>query len=245
MLDPTRSCDMCGQPVGPRKYRFCSKSCQARHGRRRRGEVQENARSCEACSVPLSGRQSNARFCSHRCNSWALRNPGLPHPSSSRRTCMRCGVDISDRDVRSPFCSPTCRNRVWAGCLVDEYRVCSWCGQPFLARRRSMRFCSSHCCVRADHKTNRVTYVARAKERRARLIGASVEKFSHIEVFERDGWSCYLCGGLTDRLAKWPDLHTPSLDHVVPLSRGGEHSMQNTRCAHLGCNLSKGARLMA
>lgn len=31
-----------------------------------------------------------------------------------------------------------------------------------------------------------------------------------------------------------------SVDHIVPLSRGGEHSMANVQCAHLSCNSSKG-----
>lgn len=30
-----------------------------------------------------------------------------------------------------------------------------------------------------------------------------------------------------------------SVDHIVPLSRGGEHSMNNVQCAHLSCNCSK------
>ena len=33
-----------------------------------------------------------------------------------------------------------------------------------------------------------------------------------------------------------------SLDHVVPLSRGGSHTLGNVRCAHLICNIRKGSK---
>ncbi len=43
--------------------------------------------------------------------------------------------------------------------------------------------------------------------------------------------------------ARRPDLMTPSIDHVVPLSRGGSNHPSNLQLAHLLCNLSKGNRI--
>jgi 5-methylcytosine-specific restriction endonuclease McrA len=34
-----------------------------------------------------------------------------------------------------------------------------------------------------------------------------------------------------------------SLDHVIPISAGGEHSKANTQLAHLGCNAKKQAKI--
>jgi HNH endonuclease len=69
-------------------------------------------------------------------------------------------------------------------------------------------------------------------------------------VFDRDDGVCWLCGGtpLLDppagavtfgvtgvpRPVPHPELAT--LDHVVMLSEGGEHSYANVRLAHLVCN---------
>lgn len=78
--------------------------------------------------------------------------------------------------------------------------------------------------------------------RRVRLEGATVERFDPIEVFERDGWHCRLCGGPVDRELRWPDPASASLDHVVPLVAGGAHSRENTQLAHWLCNVQKGAR---
>lgn len=80
--------------------------------------------------------------------------------------------------------------------------------------------------------------------RRARKIGAAIgEPFTNSEIFERDGWVCGLCDEPIDRDLRHPEPGSASLDHVLPLSRGGAHSRENVQAAHLGCNLAKGARV--
>ncbi|KOU17087.1 hypothetical protein ADK49_16930 [Streptomyces sp. WM6349] len=63
--------------------------------------------------------------------------------------------------------------------------------------------------------------------------------FDRLDVFERDGWTCYLCGLPTDPHASPFSPSSPTVDHVVPLSAGGHHAMANARTACLGCNSSK------
>lgn len=70
---------------------------------------------------------------------------------------------------------------------------------------------------------------------------AQAEAFEYAEVYERDGWVCGLCGDPVDRELVWPDPMSASLDHVVPLSKGGAHTRENSQCAHLVCNVRKGA----
>lgn len=78
--------------------------------------------------------------------------------------------------------------------------------------------------------------------RRALKKGATVERFSHAEVFERDNWTCGICAEPVDRDLRFPDPMSVSLDHIVPLALGGDHSRANTQCAHLTCNVRKGAQ---
>jgi 5-methylcytosine-specific restriction endonuclease McrA len=51
-------------------------------------------------------------------------------------------------------------------------------------------------------------------------------------VFGRDGHRCQYCGGPAE-----------SLDHVLPRSRGGDHSWENVVACCRPCNISKGDRL--
>ncbi len=77
--------------------------------------------------------------------------------------------------------------------------------------------------------------------RLAKELAHYVEPVNDIRVFERDGWVCQLCGETVNPDLRWPDPMSPSLDHVVPIARGGTHEYANVQLAHLVCNLRKGA----
>jgi hypothetical protein len=79
-------------------------------------------------------------------------------------------------------------------------------------------------------------------ERRVRVAAATTERFDPDEVYDRDGWACRLCTLPVDRDLAWPDPLCASLDHVIPLVAGGEHSKANTQLAHWICNVRKGAK---
>ncbi|MFD5384256.1 HNH endonuclease [Streptomyces sp. NPDC127074] len=93
----------------------------------------------------------------------------------------------------------------------------------------------------------RVVYPERAAQvdalRRMRVQVAAVEAFAPRDVYERDGWVCQLCRLPIDPTVAWPDSASPSVDHIMPLAKGGEHSMANVQAAHLGCNSRKCDRL--
>jgi hypothetical protein len=76
--------------------------------------------------------------------------------------------------------------------------------------------------------------------RRARYYGVEYVPFSHQSIFERDGWQCYICDRTVDPDA--PNNHPlqPTIDHVVPMSKGGPHIPSNVRCACRECNTHKG-----
>jgi 5-methylcytosine-specific restriction endonuclease McrA len=66
-----------------------------------------------------------------------------------------------------------------------------------------------------------------------------VEVFDRAEIFERDNWTCYLCGEATDHAGGPFDPRYPTVDHVKPLSQGGEHSKANARTACFACNSAR------
>lgn len=63
------------------------------------------------------------------------------------------------------------------------------------------------------------------------------------DILLRDGTDCWLCHLPIDLTLAWPHRDSKSVDHVVPLSRGGAHEPNNCRLAHMGCNASKGNRI--
>ena len=64
-------------------------------------------------------------------------------------------------------------------------------------------------------------------------------------LIDRDGDRCGICAKRVD-----PDIRSgprgsdmgPSIDHVIPRSRGGEDELENLRLTHWGCNRKRGNR---
>ena len=74
--------------------------------------------------------------------------------------------------------------------------------------------------------------------RRARMRAAFVEPVSFAVLYKRDNGRCGICGKAVPRVSA-------SIDHILPLSRGGSHSYANTRIAHRACNSTRGNRGVA
>jgi 5-methylcytosine-specific restriction endonuclease McrA len=73
--------------------------------------------------------------------------------------------------------------------------------------------------------------------------GAEAEKYTLAEIAGRDGHRCGLCGGQVDMTIKNPDPWAPTIDHIVPISLGGDDTRGNVWLAHRLCNLRKGNRI--
>ena len=65
-------------------------------------------------------------------------------------------------------------------------------------------------------------------------VELTVDEWYH--VFKRHGSTCHLCGKpINDRLT-FPNNMSRTVDHLVPVSRGGDNTIDNLRPAHLECN---------
>lgn len=130
---------------------------------------------------------------------------------------------------------------------------CRYCSTLLPNWRSSARVCNGEDCRRrynADRNrphTSRWAKSERGKELkaknqaryRARKKGARRAEYNRIEIFERDGWKCQLCGERVDQRLAGPNPRSASIDHIVPLSRGGDDAPWNVQLAHYGCNSSK------
>lgn len=139
--------------------------------------------------------------------------------------------------------------------VIRRDLVCTDCGEPFQrsgSRGRFPKWCpdcrglrSAEIAAqwRARHPEQAADSAKRGSARRRAAAAASIEKVSRKAVFERDGWTCQICHDPVDRDAAWPDPKSPSLDHIHPLSKGGDHTYANTQLACLRCNIRKSDRI--
>ena len=87
-------------------------------------------------------------------------------------------------------------------------------------------------------------YKNRARKRQAleaeATVGYMPDNIKEIHLYmQRD--CCALCWEPIEEEYPHPDIH---LEHIIPLSRGGDHSLENTQVTHGTCNQRKWARNM-
>lgn len=209
----------------------------------------------DTCSISGCGDLVRARgWCVRHYTRWVRygdaesRMPG--EVRDGRRVCPRCIEDLPV-ETFSPtgsYCRPCALVVTAASRVIHPYvpvpgtaAVCDCCSQAFMANGRRSRYCSP-ACSRADK--NRANW-KHCQARRARLRTAFVEVFDRREIFKRDNWICQICMEPVDRDARFPAPKSVSLDHIIPIARGGAHSRANAQTACLGCNVRKGSRLIA
>jgi 5-methylcytosine-specific restriction endonuclease McrA len=74
---------------------------------------------------------------------------------------------------------------------------------------------------------------------RARKKGAiEIEFVQRKRVADRDGWICQLCRKPIPENAQDKRLRA-SLDHIIPLAKGGQHTYKNSQITHVICNGKK------
>lgn len=112
---------------------------------------------------------------------------------------------------------------------------CLICGTLFLSPHHADRTCSPDC--RGVHQTH-LNAARRARKRARTLQADTIDVFNHRDVFARDNYTCRLCGEPVDMDSEDPALQ-PTLDHIVPLSKGGQHAWSNVQLAHHICNQYK------
>jgi 5-methylcytosine-specific restriction endonuclease McrA len=196
--------------------------------------------SCRQCSEPITaprGRRGPAsRYCGARCRDRHRRAPRLG-PAQPRgrlvrlHTCQQCGGEFRSRALVATCCSTRCSALLGHAERPREPKPCAECCTSFAGTERA-KFCSDRCSARWRKRTRN----GRLKNR------IDAEKFSPREVFDRDGWTCQLCGGPCDPSVRVPSLQAATLDHIIPVSLGGSHTRANVRCAHYSCNSRRGAR---
>ena len=119
-------------------------------------------------------------------------------------------------------------------------RICKNCGKEYCIESsgyNSRNYCSEKCMKR---------WAMRVKnDRRLKKINSrnhdndiTLEK-----LFRKDNGICYLCAKECDWNDMDPDGNAcnnyPSIDHVIPIAKGGTHTWDNVRLAHRGCNTAK------
>lgn len=148
----------------------------------------------------------------------------------AQRACSRtCGVILrgqtpggSPKICAHDLNEPLTRERAW---LKQQRR---------LRYRRYMRT-----YIRDRYRNNpavREQMKANARRRSAQLRGSigRADSLNLEQIAQRDSHRCHICQNFVKASER-------SLDHLIPVSKGGEHIQSNVALAHRSCNSRRGA----
>ena len=211
-------------------------------------------RGCLECGASYEPARAYQKYCSSHCNREVLNRAKTKKrtlirkaaKAKQQRNCKQCNVRLIPSEYGfKEYCSVKCRKR--AGYLrfrereiaerIKNPRHCPVCDELLPPESRpDKKFCSDSCKNTARSGT-------RMANRRLRVTVKGVpQRIDRVVIYERDGWVCQLCIEPIDRTLRYPDPMSVSLDHVVPVSLGGDNSAENLQASHFRCNLKKGNR---
>ena len=172
--------------------------------------------------------------------------------------CHTCGVFFYDnipdlyhhKGVKELYCSVDCETKASFECIVcgEEYVV----GLPHSSLFDTLRIlrlqgiCSLECLpVYKTEKKLDSNYISSARRRALKYGVAFDDTITRSSVFEKNEGKCYLCEIETHlehkAIGYEPNLST--VDHIIPISKGGSHTWENVRNCCLKCNITKHDRI--
>lgn len=254
-----RLCKVCGKEFHSETGRTCcSDKCskqadiEARLARRK-------PQTCQWCGEEFWRRDcSRQKFCSSECLIMAHRAEkppkDAPTPVRYQVLCGWCGVSFETSYPNQKYCSRECSYKgnlkdhrdAWAAEYQPRIHVCKQCGDEFGTECGDTHsvFCCQSCADKwkriQDHQTERHRqYMNLYRSKREKQIQQQfVEPILYETLYKRDKGLCQICS--LPVLPKGADNDWDgTIDHIIPVSLDGEHSMANCQLAHRICNSLK------
>lgn len=77
-----------------------------------------------------------------------------------------------------------------------------------------------------------------------RAVYAHGDEIDSFVLFQLHGWICYVCKNPINPRLRLPNYMAATVEHIVPLCKGGTHTWDNVAPAHAKCNFDKGDLLI-
>jgi hypothetical protein len=249
-------CISCGKSRKPRRGRtpirqgLCASCKQAKR---------QHCFSCQTCGQQVATVKNPGRprkYCSRRCRELAqakivkkrrrsdLRESGKTLPGDQLRCAVvKCQKQFTAKTSHQKYCSDKCRQAAaWGPYATGEvvatrirFQQCPRCAALVVVHGKGFSPKKCQSCRREvlRHKDARKNHARRASGRDL----PSVEQLA-----ARDGSRCQICRRQVDLGRSGHDAWGPTIDHILPVSRGGTNDSANLRLVHRRCNLSRGNR---
>lgn len=191
-------------------------------------------------------------YCSNKCQTIYHKRRNLKEPKEF--LCAECGKNFKSPRSNAKHCSKDCYAIANARAAKERDKrlvreapskreiVCAWCNDILVIERNpeTLRFpfgkFHDDCRLQARRAKDRKKTVKRQGAKTQQII-------LHEVIAERDGFICHICGELVDMSIPRTSRYGATLDHVIPIAKGGLDSEDNVKLAHWICNVRKSDKL--
>lgn len=246
----------CGELFAPRRSGGkpqvrCSERCRRKVANANyiKARAPERAVACAECGGPVAQLSQGRprKFCSDECKARThnrranRRRLPLRDVNPAPRRCTYCNEEFVPGRRDQIYCpGKWCAQYAYEARKkageplrqVEQTKQCQECGAEFTAFKSNARWCSPLCKNR---------HTSRAMSRRRGEV--QTEPYTDREIFERDNWTCHLCGDPIDPELPRTDWYGATIDHVIPIAAGGADVPSNVAAAHWICNHRKRERV--
>ena len=146
---------------------------------------------------------------------------------------------ISDRPNKK-YCCKTCENRGVHG--KGEYKtpkifICAVCGKEFESLNKNAKTCSKECNsdLARIERNKRYNYLKQQ--------GHFDKSVTLKNVFNKFNGKCQICEKQLNFECNCLSDDYPSIDHIIPLSKGGFHEWNNVQLLCRKCNCTKSNKI--
>ena len=247
-------CECCGTEfIAKRKdKRYCCRTCKdiaikLRNGERVNANPKAIQKVCVVCGKTFETRRDADVCCSPECSK-KHRSPDLRYSRSWEEYVAEVKAKAEARKAEKEKENATANavRIIWAIAEKRKDKYCAECGGVFHSEYPNKIYCSDRC--KRKHRDRlrpkrRKNHSSRSIRSRCRKYGVYYDPSVKSELaFKRDEMVCQICGEKCD-----PKDHTwgstgplyPSVDHIIPLAKGGTHTWGNVQTAHIICNSFK------
>ena len=97
-------------------------------------------------------------------------------------------------------------------------------------------------CSDLYKKVNEKISKDKAKAKRRARMDIKAERINSYAIFKKDNWTCRMCSTKVQKVNIYAD-DAAELDHIIPISRGGTHTIDNVQTLCRKCNQFKSDKM--
>ena len=217
-------CEYCGNVITKQSHkkngakRFCSVDCYYKaSGKTARGNKIVR---CQYCLKEFTEKRDAPNlYCSKAC-------------ATKGNAIVKMNKKISEDSHKKEILDEYRRTMEKAQELIKRYekeKQCDACGRWFVPRGNA-KYCSKKCAKKIDNIRH---------DKRLSKNGKPDLTITLTRLYMRDQGVCQICGKTIDFDCDSNSDDYPSIDHIIPISKGGQHQWDNVQLACRKCNTLK------